>query len=369
MIYFIAILPLVYIALVFWMRNVFDRVEPTLPSSEVPKTPIQLGVVIPFRNEEQSLPAFLKHLQEALKHSQLSVELVFVDDHSSDLSSKVLQTSTLKKTTLLNTGQGKKAALATGIQHLATEYILTLDADVYLQKNYFLALSTLLQEGGNKTDLFILPVRPVGDNSFRSAFQQLDFLSLMGTTAAFASSENPILCNGANLLFLRSAWVKAQSDLHPELASGDDIFLLQSIKKSKGSIRWVHDYNLTVDTEVCPTWNSFLQQRIRWGSKAKAYSDLSLQLLSWLVFLSQLFLVVMLLNAPIASNRFQMLTLFTWGLYILSTHLFLSSVAGWYRLELRKHLLLSILFYPFYLVYTAFASLFLPVNWKGRVSK
>ena len=369
MIYLIAILPLIYIALVFWMKNAFDRIEPALPGSEAPKTPIKLGVVIPFRNEEEVLPTFLEHLQEAIKHGQLDVEFVFVDDHSSDSSSKVLQTSTLKKTILLNTGQGKKAALATGIKHLATEYILTLDADVHLQKNYFLALSSLLQEGGNKTDLFILPVRPVGDDSFRSAFQQLDFLSLMGTTAAFASKENPILCNGANLLFLRSSWLEAQSDLHPELASGDDVFLLQSIKKRKGNIRWVHNYDLAVDTEVCPTWKSFLQQRIRWGSKAKSYSDRSLQVLSWLVFLSQFFLVVMLLNALFAATHFQMLTLVTWGLYLISTHLFLSTVARWYLLNLRKHLLLSMLFYPFYLVFTAFASLFLPVSWKGRVSK
>lgn len=364
-----AILPLVYIALVVWMRNAFDRIDPPLPSSEAPKTPMKLGVVIPFRNEEESLPTFLEYLQEAIKHGPLNVEFVFVDDHSSDFSSKMLQTSTLKQTTLLNAGQGKKAALATGMEHLATEYILTLDADVHLQKNYFFALSSLLEEYGNKTDLFILPVRPVGDDSFRSAFQQLDFLSLMGTTAAFASKENPILCNGANLLFLRSAWLEAQSELHPELASGDDVFLLQSMKKRNGSIRWVHDHDLAVDTEVCPTWKSFLQQRIRWGSKAKSYSDRSLQMLSWLVFLSQFSLVAMFLNAPLASTRFKMLTFVTWGLYVLSTHLFLSTVSQWYRIDLRKHLFLSILFYPFYLVYTAFAALFLPVRWKGRVSK
>lgn len=369
MIYLMAILPLVYVGLVFWMRKTFVRIPPHSTSTKISKTPMTLGIVVPFRNEESRIPAFLECFQRALEKSELKVELVFVDDHSSDSGASLLHHSNLKKTVLINRGQGKKAALASGIEHLSTNYVLTLDADVCLQTNYFTQLEGLIAENEQKTELFILPVRPTGATNFRSAFQQLDFISLMGTTAAFAASNNPILCNGANLLFLRSVWLENQSALHPELVSGDDVFLLQNIKKKHGSIRWVHDFELAVNTEVCPTWKLFLQQRIRWGSKAKAYSDPSLQLLSWLVFLSQLFLVLMLLNAPLASSRFQWLTLITWSFYILSTYQFLSIVSKWYRLALRKFLLPSILFYPFYLVYTAFAALFLPVNWKGRVSK
>ena len=41
------------------------------------------------------------------------------------------------------------------------------------------------------------------------------------------------MCNGANLSFTREAYTDTFDNLHEEIASGDDIFLLHSLKKDK----------------------------------------------------------------------------------------------------------------------------------------
>ena len=57
------------------------------------------------------------------------------------------------------------------------------------------------------------------------------FNTLIASGAGAAGASMPILCNGANLAFTKEAWMQSRLDLVDEQMSGDDIFLLQSIKK------------------------------------------------------------------------------------------------------------------------------------------
>lgn len=364
------ILPLAYLLLLLWMYFKWTALKKeTTVLQRSPHSKIKLSVLVPFRNEASNLERMVKRLKLAASKVSFELEFIFIDDESDDEGAALLSDANLELRLLSNKGQGKKAALETGILAAKHPWILSLDADIDVPEAYFEHLSSLPELAESSSHLIILPVKPIGERSFLSAFQQLEFLSLMGTTAAFASAQNPILCNGANLLFQKEVWLKYRHQLHLDVASGDDVFLLQAIKKDGGKISIAQDIQLAVATQVSASWGAFLQQRIRWGSKAKYYSDPSLKALSWLVFLSQLNFIALLIALPFSNFYFNINVLWLWSLYLAMSVLFLGDVSKWYQLKLGSYLLPSAIFYPFYLVFTAFAALFRKAEWKGRVSK
>jgi hypothetical protein len=63
-------------------------------------------------------------------------------------------------------------------------------------------------------------------------------------------------------------------NLHQELDTGDDVFMLHSLKKEIGSrIMWLESNDAVVSTAPALSMSSFLRQRRRWISKWNAYSD------------------------------------------------------------------------------------------------
>jgi hypothetical protein len=117
-------------------------------------------------------------------------------------------------------------------------------------------------------------VQLTGTSGFFSRFQELEFLSLQGITAGSAMAGKGIMCNGANLAFTRETYLDQMDNLHFELATGDDVFMLHSLKKETGSkIMWLESTDSLVSTAQSPTIRSFLSQRKRWISKWNSYND------------------------------------------------------------------------------------------------
>ena len=98
----------------------------------------------------------------------------------------------------------------------------------------------------------------------------------MGFTAGSAALGNPVMCNGANLLYRKDAWKEAEGYLkNMGFASGDDQFLMMRTRKTYGkhSVVFNNDREAIVSTRAMGTLRDFLQQRIRWVSKSRGYSD------------------------------------------------------------------------------------------------
>jgi glycosyltransferase involved in cell wall biosynthesis len=92
-----------------------------------------LSIVIPIFNEAESLPALFKELKSEFGNSS-SVEIVFVNDGSTDSSQKniehaILDNSSWKMVNLYR-NYGKSVALQAGIESSSGELIGTLDADL-----------------------------------------------------------------------------------------------------------------------------------------------------------------------------------------------------------------------------------------------
>ena len=95
---------------------------------------IEISVVIPLYNEEQSLKELADQLKNTLVRSGGRYELIFVDDGSTDNSFRVLRELHFRnnriKVIRFRRIYGKSAALMVGFQRAQGEYVVTMDADL-----------------------------------------------------------------------------------------------------------------------------------------------------------------------------------------------------------------------------------------------
>lgn len=318
-----------------------------------------LSVIVPCRNEEHNLPLLLSDISRQTLNNSL-FELIVVDDNSADSTFQAASrfSGIARARVIANTGRGKKNAIRTGVEASAGELIITIDADCRISATFLETISSFFSESGAK--MIICPVTTEEGKGFFERFQELEFLSLQGVTAGSAMLGDPVMCNGAGLAFTKEAYSDNSGGLHYELASGDDIFLLHSLKKqNRLTIKWIESAAATVKTKLAASPASFLRQRARWISKTGYYSDTSSKVLAIVTFVTILAQIA-ILTAGIFSPS--LLIVFAVFVVIKSVpdFLILRNTASRYD---RERLLfwfpLSQLVYPFYVSAIVISSLFM----------
>ena len=313
-----------------------------------PKTFI--SVVIACRNEEKNLPAILNCI--ALQNYPDNLfEVFIVDDNSSDKTFELSEAfKGIRNVYVLNNkGRGKKQALRTGILAAKGHLIITTDADCAMGKNWIRTITAFYEM--NHPDLIICPVQLESSHGFFGRFQELEFISLQGITAGSALSDNSTMCNGANLAFTREAYLNHFGDLHDEINSGDDIFLLQSLKKDRNSrILWLESADAIVTADSQTAAGSFLKQRSRWISKVGSYSDrytIAIGIVTLIATLLQISLMIGCVIYPVLIWTF----LLVFVLKSVPDFLILLNTSGRYnKRNLLWWFLPSQLIYPFYVL-------------------
>lgn len=95
---------------------------------------MQLSVVIPVNNEADSLPTLHAELQQVAREQALALEILFVDDGSSDHSWTVIENLARENPNVrglrFRRNFGKAAALSAGFHAAKTDLILTMDGDL-----------------------------------------------------------------------------------------------------------------------------------------------------------------------------------------------------------------------------------------------
>jgi glycosyltransferase involved in cell wall biosynthesis len=243
-----------------------------------------VSVIVACHNEEKNISLLLRDIFLQDYPGNL-YEVIIVDDRSTDntveMASAFSGIANMK--ILPSTGSGKKKSLRTGILAAEGNLIITTDADCRAGKNWIRTIAAFYED--NKPDMIISPVVLESKPGFFKKFQELEFMSLQGITAGSALSGKPVMCNGANLAFNRETYLHHSHNLHDEINSGDDIFLLHSLKTQvKSKILWLESNEATITTALSPTLKSFLDQRGRWISKVKAYNDIPTILLGIVTF-------------------------------------------------------------------------------------
>ncbi|MCW8819354.1 MAG: glycosyltransferase family 2 protein, partial [Ignavibacteriaceae bacterium] len=124
----------------------------------MPSNPV-LSLIVPFYNEEESLPMLLDQICQAMEEKELhalfelpfTFELLMIDDGSTDGSSgfirKQIDRRPEVKLVSLQKNFGKTAALAAGFRYASGEIVVTLDADLQDDPFTVKELVAKLQEG------------------------------------------------------------------------------------------------------------------------------------------------------------------------------------------------------------------------------
>ncbi len=232
-----------------------------------------ISVIIACRNSQDLIPALLENILSQ-DYPETLFEVIIVDDNSTDRTFETVSERMIpgKLIIVRNKGKGKKEAIRTGVDNSGGRLIITTDADCSMGKSWIRTIASFYEN--YSPDLIICPVKLESKKGFFSKFQELEYLGLQGITAGTAAGGSGVMCNGANLAFTRDAYLKHMKNLRFELPSGDDVFLLHSIKKDSGSrVMWLESFDAIVTTASSPALSLFLKQRKRWMSKWNAYDD------------------------------------------------------------------------------------------------
>jgi cellulose synthase/poly-beta-1,6-N-acetylglucosamine synthase-like glycosyltransferase len=322
-----------------------------------------ITVVVACRNEALYLPKLLSSLAQ---QSFQNFELILVNDHSTDATLEVMKSAerAFKDVKVIDAKEfGKKSALKAAIECAKGNLIITTDGDCIPSFHWLESISSYYKK--QPADLIICPVRLTNTESVFSGLQMLEFTSLVASGAAAAGAGMPILCNGANLAFTKKAWLKSQFDLRFDEQSGDDVFLLQSIKKRGGKIRFLKSESAFVSTEAASSISEFIKQRQRWAAKAPAYTDWQIILTACIIFsISLLELLIFAFSMYDASFWKVLIAVLT--IKFIADTTFLYSVRNFFQLQkVWFYALILSFIYPFYIVFVTIIGLFFnPKSWK-----
>ncbi|WP_439182058.1 glycosyltransferase [Carboxylicivirga taeanensis] len=322
-----------------------------------------ISLIIPFKDEASNLPALLQSLEA---QTYKNWELILVNDHSTDNGVAILEellVSFKGPATIINSSQtGKKAALLEGAKQAQYPLLVTTDADCTFSSNWLSTLSAYAEK--YSPDLLIGPVSLKKAKGFLQRFQQVDFTALQISGAAAALQQQAIMCNGANLLCSKDLYLKAH--LQPNIASGDDMFLLEWMKSQHKSIHFIKSKAALVETAPVSQAKALLQQRARWAAKAPHYKDKRIVLTGAIVAAVNLVLILSFIGSWFIPELWKL-----WGIYLfikcLVDYMLLKAGSDSYKLKITLfEVIFWQLLYPLYVITVLLFPLFFEVRWKGR---
>ncbi|GAB1404643.1 glycosyltransferase [Lentimicrobium sp.] len=332
----------------------------------------QISIIIAARNEAKNIKACLNSLLHQ-QYPYRAFEIIVVDDHSDDDTAIIVESFAERhpdlQLRLIEAGDayGKKAALAKGVDLAKGDILLTTDADCICGPLWIDTMAgTLLRQ-----DKLLVsgPVMFKESRGFFGLFQQVEFASLIAAGAGAIGIGKPVLCNGANMAYLKSARLRIPHDnLQPQLASGDDVFLLHAFAREYGAgkIGFVKEKAALVMTSAASDVAAFWQQRLRWSGKSTAFKGGGPVITAIIVWLT---CFVIFINGLLAL----FLPRYLPGLLILfsaKTIIDLPLLISYLRFSGQQKLIIAILPVEIMvIVYTTMIGIFsrfVPVWWKGR---
>ncbi len=202
-------------------------------------------------------------------------------------------------------------------------------------------------------------------------FQSLDFMTLQGITGASVYKKFHSMCNGANLAYEKKVFYEVNGfEGIDEIASGDDMLLMHKIQKVyPDKIMFLKSPDVIVRTQPAETLKDFMNQRIRWASKADKYTDKKITAVLLLVYLLNAWIFILAISSFFIINAFY-LFLISIVIKTIVELIFLYPVAKFFGKQ--KLLWWFIPAQPFHILYTLVAGWlgkFGSYQWKGRKVK
>lgn len=272
-----------------------------LPDRSLPRC---ISVVVPARNEADAITDCLDALHDQTLPSNTTLEIIVVDDQSSDATFIRAQrhlraavsagADDLPKTPAHQVhrlpdawGAGKEAAVAYGADRATGAVVLVVDADCTPGTDW---AATMARACTPDTPLVCGPVRyAIHKERWLERFQALEFLGLNAYGAGTAGLGYPTICNGGNMA-MHCSLIDALPNEHVRAHLAADELLVQHVAyRTNRQVRYLWHQDASVTTDPAPTWTAFWQQRKRWAHAMRSY-----QTVPWL-FSVGIFVVHMVL--------------------------------------------------------------------------
>ncbi len=300
------ILTLFYLILMGYYRWGWNKIkQPNNSESTLPNTPV--SIIIPTRNEEKNIIQCLTAIYKQT-YSKKNVEVIVVDDYSTDTTTQVVNSFKEKKEwtqlqllELRDTSNEryKKAAITAGIKQAKGELILTTDADCTMGHEWLTEVVKFFKQ----TNAVLVSGAVVFDwdkkkqnilSHFFLQIQQLEFAGLVGIGGAALQLKFPNMCNGANMAYKKEVFDEVGGYIgNDNLLSGDDEFLMHKVfSKYPKQVHFLKNKKTIVKTPPAFTFKAFMAQRMRWVSKSTKYSDKRITAVLAMAYLFNLSIVV-----------------------------------------------------------------------------
>ena len=370
MILLFVLITFVYLFLIGYLAYGIDKVRTFQLESIEART--RFSVIIPFRNEGSHLPDLLNSIR-TLNYPKHLFEIILVNDESTDNSVSLI-TNERKHSAIdlklinniRNTNSPKKDAISTAMTLAKYEWIVTTDADCILPRFWLDAFDNFIQS--SDAELIVAPVTYLNSNSFLKRFQLLDFLSLQGATLGGFGIQKPFLCNGANLAYRKLFFETLNGfDGNSDVASGDDIFLLEkALKHGRKKVHYLKTEHVLVQTNPQESLKDLIAQRQRWASKTSRYKNGFAKVVGLSVFLMNAALICALILTIIGYLNYNVLG-YLFIIKIAIDFLLIFKTARFFNQEnVLSSYIFSCVLYPFFSVYIVVISMFFKYKWKDR---
>lgn len=371
-----------YAWLILYYRKGWMEIPEYQPSEKLEQNELPfISIIIAARNEEKNIGNCIQSIINQT-YPQNKFEIIITDDHSSDNTVSIIQSfqkenirvvhlSDFIKNEKLNSY--KKKSIETALQFAKGELIVTTDADCTAPPKWLETLASFYKE---KSPVFVALLvafeNPSKDDSFLKRllkiFQSLDFMTLQGITGASVFKKIHSMCNGANLAYQKKVFYEVRGfEGIDQIASGDDMLLMHKIQSIYPErTLFLKSKDIIVKTQPAETLKEFLNQRIRWASKADSYTDKKITMVLLLVYLLNAWIFILGIFSFFYSSTFYLFLILI-GIKIIVELFFLYPVAKFFRK--KKLLWWFILAQPFHIIYTLIAGWlgkFGSYRWKGR---
>lgn len=320
------------------------------------KVPISATILIPCRDPNSNLLELIDEMKSQIGKSA-QIEILVINDFSN--TKNVLNNThhidlAGELPNLTSATNNKKQAINLGVNLAKFETIICLDADVRLNKDWWIILSNFIAD---KNPKFAAGLHRYSDTtSFLNKFLRLEQDILTASSIAALLMGQPTMCNGAFVVFSKAAYnsVNGYEGLY-HINGGDDLLLYHRIfKQYPLEVFYIKNLSSAVESTAASTWTELIHQRTRWISKSADYELSGIKIQA---------LLILMANVTSVLSLFWIKLVPIFVVKILIDLIFIFQIKPFYRFKYyyRDYIVFSII-YPFYsltiVIYLFFNSIF-----------
>ncbi|MEM3454993.1 MAG: glycosyltransferase [Candidatus Micrarchaeia archaeon] len=218
-----------------------------------------VSFIIPAYNEEETILDTIKSVLES-DYPQDKIEIIVVNDGSTDRTAEVVKTIKDKRVKLINKkNSGKADSLNKGIEKAKGEIIVTLDADSYIEKDSLRKMISYFKDDVAAVTSAV-KVKERENMTFLEKLQRLEYLFTIFNRRLFAMINGVYVTPGPFSAFRREIF-DIVGGFDPNNIMEDQEIALR-IQAANYKIESCMD--AVVYTDVPKDFSSFMKQRERW---------------------------------------------------------------------------------------------------------